>query len=94
MIPVIDMRNLKVDEKKDVEVWDGVAVRGKIESYSNAGIIEDPETGEKTKTVIMSISVVIPASDVLRFQMIEDEDSCVQMLIQPTEVGLNVQDGR
>ncbi len=80
----IDLSNLKdVEEGTEIEIFDGIAVRGKIESYGNAGMMEDPVSKEEQKVCIIQISVVIPQSDVQRFIMMEDDNNLVQMLIQP-----------
>jgi len=79
----IYLRNLKEGEEPKIEIFDGVAVRGKIESYGNAGMMEDPVSKEEQKVCIIQISVVIPQSDVQRFIMMEDDNNLVQMLIQP-----------
>ena len=65
-------------------MWDGIAVMGKIESYGNAGMVENPKTGIEEKAVLMQVSVVIPQCDVGKFIAMEDQNNMVQLLIQPT----------
>lgn len=79
----IDLRNVKEGEDSPFEVFDGIAVRGKIESYGNAGMMEDPVSKEEQKVCIIQISVVVPQSDVQKFIDMEDDNNLVQMLIQP-----------
>lgn len=61
---------------------EGVALRGKIESYSNAGLIEDPTSGEEIKVVIVQISLMIPQTDVIKLINMENDDNQVNLLIQ------------
>lgn len=67
---------------KGIEMLEGVALRGKIESYSNAGLIEDPANGESTKVVIVQISFMIPQTDVIKMMNMENDDNQVNLLIQ------------
>lgn len=81
---VIDLTNLKADSNpSEFDIIDGILCRGKIESYGNAGQMDDPKTGKPQKMVMMQITVPIPASDVPRFQAMENADCMIELLIQP-----------
>lgn len=59
----------------------GVTLRGKIESYTNAGMIDDG-SGEESKAMLVQISCVIPQSDAQRLMSLEDKDCTVSLFIQ------------
>ena len=77
---VVDLRGIKADTDVEmIDIFDGIACRGKIESYGNAGIPQ----GEKVKICLMQITVAIPQTDVPRFMAMEDNNNMVELLVQP-----------
>lgn len=59
----------------------GVALRGKIESYGNAGMVDDG-SGEMVKVMIIQISCAVPVGDAQRIMDIEDDENIVSLFIQ------------
>ena len=80
---IVDLTKKTDTGERAFEMWDGIAVMGKIESYGNAGMIENPKTGIEEKAVLIQISIVVPQCDVSKFIAMEDQNNMVQMLVQP-----------
>lgn len=59
----------------------GVTLRAKIESYGNAGKVDDG-SGEEVKSMIVQLSCVIPQSDAAKLMALEDDDNTVIIFIQ------------
>lgn len=69
------------DCEQKFEAQLGVALRGKIESYGNAGMVDDG-SGESVKVMIVQITCVIPQSDAKKIMDIEDDENTVSLFIQ------------
>lgn len=86
--PIIGMREGEDDAPQQntspgIEIWDGVAAKGTIMDYALGVPMYDEEEKRDVPTRVMTIQVVIKASERALFQAMEDADGCVSLLIQP-----------
>ncbi len=73
MTTIIDMRS---NRKTSDATLDAMQLRGKILSYHNIS-----ERIEDVKCMVATIEVVLPASQLMMLQSLEDDDSQVSVLI-------------
>jgi hypothetical protein len=66
--------------KNEIKIAEGLVGKAKIESYGNAGVIDD--AGEEIKVMIVQLSIVMPQSQAKALMDMENEENCVNLLIQ------------
>lgn len=73
MTPTIVMQNGKA------QCLDALSLRGRVVSYTNVGKLD--VDGTEVKSIIATIEVVLPASQLTLLQALEDDDAQVNVTL-------------